>query len=651
MKRLLSAILAVALMAVAGCKGYDDTELRNLVGDYESRISDLETRVSVLESTSRDLSAYQSLLQKLGNGKTVTGYSEADGVITLVFSDNSSVEFNQKGEKGDPGEPGNPGDPGTPGENGVTPRFRINEESLNWEVSYDEGNNWTAVGSALDRSLISDIEIDNDEYTITIILADGTPLVVPCNDCGEPGSRLRMPRIFRDNMVLQQKTDANIWGWAEAGSTVKVSVSWSPYQYKTVAGQDGFWILSVTTPMASFTPQWVEISCGGDSLLLENILIGEVWLCSGQSNMDMPMAGWSGQPVENSEEDMLEARHYPGLRMLMIQKETATSPKEDARGEWWTTQGNEISKFSALAYYFGRELSRQMNVPVGLIVPCWSGSRIECWMGKESLMKAGLSEEYIDLDIQNNHQWTPAATCTVMYNAMIYPLRHYAINGFIWYQGCSNVNLVSSQDYAQYQAAMVSQWRADFERGNIPFYYVQIAPFAYAGSLDSYFAPRLRDRQKAAASLVANSAMVATCDLTYEFERTIIHPRRKAEVGQRLANLALEHWYKFDVHGSDSPDVKSVQLQGAAATIVMTNCEDGVHTTDGTDLQSVVGFEVAGSDQVWHPAHITSASGNALTVASDLVSDVKYVRYLWHDFQIGYLWNSYGLPLLPFTTE
>ena len=178
MKRILSAILAVTLLAVAGCKGYDDTELRELVGGYESRISDLETRVKVLENTSRDLSAYQSLLQKLDNGKTVIGFSESDGVVTLVFNDDSSVEFNQKGEKGDPGEPGNPGDPGTPGENGVTPQFRINEDTMNWEVSYDEGNKWTAVGSAMDRSLINGIDT-GDNGTLTLLLADGTSIIIP----------------------------------------------------------------------------------------------------------------------------------------------------------------------------------------------------------------------------------------------------------------------------------------------------------------------------------------------------------------------------------------------------------------------------------------------------------------------------------------
>ena len=650
MKRILSAILAVTLLAVAGCKGYDDTELRELVGGYESRISDLETRVKVLENTSRDLSAYQSLLQKLDNGKTVIGFSESDGVVTLVFNDDSSVEFNQKGEKGDPGEPGNPGDPGTPGENGVTPQFRINEDTMNWEVSYDEGNKWTAVGSAMDRSLINGIDT-GDNGTLTLLLADGTSIIIPYIYDETTGSGLGLPFFFGDNMVLQQMANVNIWGWADPGSVVRVTVSWSPTPHKIAALKDGTWKISVTTPAASFTPQWIEISCGEETVPLENILIGEVWLCSGQSNMDMPLAGWDGQPVENSDEDMLEARRYPGLRMVMIRKANSSTQQQNAHGSWWTTSDGHISEFSALAYYFGRELTRQMNVPVGLIVPCWSGSRIECWMGKEALMNVGLTEEYIDQDIQNNQQWTPAATCTVMYNAMIYPLRNYTINGFIWYQGCSNVNLVSSQDYAQYQAAMVTQWRKDFNRRNIPFYYVQIAPYAYAGSVDSYLAPLLRDRQKAAASMVPNSAMVATCDLVYDFESRIIHPRRKAEVGQRLANLALEHWYRFNVHGSDSPDVKNVQPQGATATIVMTNCEDGLHTTPGTDLQSVVGFEVAGTDKVWRPANITSASGNAITVASDQVSDVRYVRYLWHDFQIGYLWNSYNLPLLPFTTE
>ncbi len=640
MKRLLSLVLIATLALMpGGCQKYDDSELRE-------EIAGLRQRLEAVES----LNTYKDLLSKLDNGKTVVGVSESDGVYTLTFDDSSSISFNRKGE---PGEPGEPGESGEPGQNGVTPLFRINDDTVTWEVSYDEGQTWKGAGSALDRSLISDVTIGKDGDSVTLCLADGTSIMIPCGETAFPGSGLSIPYALRDNMVLQRNTNANIWGWAASGSVIQVSVSWSSAHYRTTVDPDGLWKVAVATPDASFTPQWIKITCGKQSVMLENILIGEVWLCSGQSNMDMPMAGWDGQPVENSAEAMRDAYLYPEVRMFIVPKVTSTEKQEQTLGTWWSADDGHIAKFSATAYFFGRELARKLNVPVGLIVPCWSGSMIEPWMDREALCSVGWTSEDIDRNISSNMaENKPHLANTVMYNAMIYPIRHYTINGFIWYQGCSNVYRIYEQDYAEYQAAMVTRWRKLFGRGNLPFYYVQIAPYdKYGATDDTGFAPILRDRQKAAAKLVPNSAMIATCDLVYEFEKGIIHPRKKAEVGERLANLALEHWYGFDVHGSDSPDVKSVQLQGATATIVMTRCEDGIHTTPGTELQSVNGFEVAGSDKVWHPAHITSASGNSLTVSSDQVPDVRYVRYLWHDFQIGHLWNSFNLPLLPFTTE
>lgn len=684
---LVPALAAAIVLAISGCSSYDDTDLINLVDSYESRIDNLEARILILENSSRDLNAYQALLQKLNSGKTVIGYSESNGKITLTFSDNSTITFNQKGDKGDKGEQGEQGvqgpqgeqgepgpqgpqgEPGAPGatgsqgsqgetgaqgeqgQPGITPLFRINEQKMVWEVSYDDGKSWKEAGSAADHSLISDITVGENGESITITLADGTSILIPCVYPTATGSGLKIPYVLRDNMVLQQNAYVNIWGWADEGSTVSVSVSWSDKQYRATAGYDNLWKVSVATPAATFSPQWVNVTCGSQSVPLENILIGEVWLCSGQSNMEMPMAGWSGQPVENSENYIKDAYLYPEVRMFMAQKISSVEPREDIRGEWWSADGGHIGEFSAAAYFFGLELSRRMNVPVGLIVPCWGGSCIECWMDREALLFSGLSEYSIDQNIIKFANNSPTTCCTAMYNGMIYPLRHYTINGFIWYQGCSNVSLVPVQDYSRFQQSMVTRWRKLFDRPDIPFYYVQIAPYKYAGDQDSGNAAILRERQKAAAKLVDNSAMIATCDLVYEWETGIIHPRRKAEVGQRLANLALEHWYGMGGYHSDSPDLENVFLHGASATIVLSNCSKGLHSGGGYGLDNVAGFEVAGSNKVWYPASITEANGNAITVASDQVADVRYVRYLWHDYAIGYLWNSYDLPLLPFTSE
>ncbi|MBO4557230.1 MAG: hypothetical protein J5693_01315 [Bacteroidales bacterium] len=699
MKRILSNALITALALILfGCNTYDDTGLRDTIDGYESRISDLETRLLTLENSFRELTAYQALLQKLNSSKTVIGYSESDGEITLIFSDNSTITFNQKGEKGDPGEPGESitgpagvspiikneegkwwisndggntwtesgssvgspgatggqgpqGPPGPQGQPGVTPSFQINEETMVWEVSYDDGTTWKEIGSAVDRSLISDVSIGQDGESITFCLADGSSIIIPCVPQQPEGSGLRIPFAMRDNMVLQQNTAANIWGWADQGSKVSVTVSWSEKRYIASAGYDGLWKVAVATPAASFSPQWVTVTCGSDTVTIENILIGEVWLCSGQSNMEMPVAGLPGQPTENSGEYIQEAYQYPEVRMFMAQKTSSVDKLEDVRGEWRCADGGHVREFSAVAYFFGRELARELKVPIGLIVPCWGGSFIECWMDREALLSVGLTEYNIDQNILTYADNSPAACCTALYNGMIHPLRHFTINGFIWYQGCSNVSLIPIQDYARFQAAMVTRWRKLFDRTDIPFYYVQIAPYRYGGEQNTGNAPVFRERQKAAASLAHNCAMVATCDLVYENETDVIHPRRKAEVGQRLANLALEHWYGMDGCHSDSPDLENVIPQGSSAKVVLSHCEGGLHSGGGYGLNTVTGFEVAGSDKIWHPAYIREAAGNTITVASDNVADVQYVRYLWHDFAIGYLWNEYNLPLLPFTSE
>ena len=642
-------LIAALVLVLAGCNAYDDTDLRET-------ISDLETRIRILENSFRDLNTYQALLQKLNNSKTVIGYSESNEEITLIFSDNSTITFNQKGEKGDPGEQGTSitgptGDPGPQGQPGATPLFQINEEKVVWEVSYDDGSTWKEVGSALDRSLISDISIGQDGKSITICLADGSSIVIPCIPQKPEGSGLRIPFVIRDNMVLQQNTAANIWGWADQGSTVSVAVSWSDKTYSVSAGYDGLWKVAVATPAATFSPQWMTVTCGSDTVTIEDILIGEVWLCSGQSNMEMPLAGLPGQPIENSAEYIQEAYLYPEVRMFTAKKTSSVDKQDNVYGQWWSADGGHIGEFSAVAYFFGRELARELKVPIGLIVPCWGGSCIECWMDREALLSVGLSDYNIDQNILTFAGTSPTTCCTALYNGMIHPLRHYTINGFIWYQGCSNVSLVPVQDYARFQAAMVTRWRKLFDRTDIPFYFVQIAPYRYGGDQNSGNAPVLRERQKTAAALVHNCAMAATCDLVYEWETDIIHPRRKAEVGQRLANLALEHWYGKEGCHSDSPDLEKVFRQGSSAKVVISHCEGGLHSGGGYGLDTVTGFEVAGTDKVWYPARIMGADGNTITVASNQVADVRYVRYLWHDFTIGYLWNEYNLPLLPFTSE
>ena len=276
---------------------------------------------------------------------------------------------------------------------------------------------------------------------------------------------------------------------------------------------------------------------------------------------------------------------------------------------------------------------------------------IECWMSRDALKSVGETDESIDASIAPQEGGWAGNRYTVLYNAMLYPLRHYTVNGFIWYQGCSNVGKVYVQDYGKYQAAMVTQWRELFGRGDLPFYYVQIAPHPYASSGDSGLAPLLRERQRIAATLVPNSAMAGTMDLVYEFEKGIIHPRQKKPVGERLANLALENWYGFKNYGSACPEFVKARFDGPNAIVYLSNCGSGLHSDMGWEFKGVTGFEVAGEDKVWYPATITGTDGTSIGCTAPEVPEPRYVRYLWHDFAIGHLWNSYRMPLMPFTTE
>lgn len=462
---------------------------------------------------------------------------------------------------------------------------------------------------------------------------------------------LRLPHFMGSDMVLQQNTDANIWGWADAGAKVKVSVGWSKARYTATAGEDGFWKVAVATPAASFTPYTVTISSGKEKINLDNVLIGEVWVCSGQSNMEMPMGGWNFQPIENGAEAMRESNHFSHVRMIYLERTASTETKEDCNGTWKCAGSENIAQFSATAYFFGKRLAQELDIPIGLIVTCWGGTQIECWMDRDALKSVGETDETIAASLAPHEGSWAGNQYTVLYNAMIWPLRHYTVNGFIWYQGCSNVGKVFVQDYAQYQAAMVTLWRRLFGRGDIPFYYVQIAPHPYSSTGDSGLAPLLRERQRVAATLVPNSAMATTMDLVYEFENGIIHPRMKAQVGDRLAYLALENWYGFKNYGSAAPQFISWSKEGDGARIAFSNVTGGLHSDAGWQFNGVEGFEVAGENGEWHPAAITNCEGNTIVIKCEDVSDIKNIRYLWHDFSLARIWNNHRLPVLPFNTS
>lgn len=452
------------------------------------------------------------------------------------------------------------------------------------------------------------------------------------------GAGLRLPEIVGDNMVLQQQSAARLWGWADPGARITVSASWSETPVEALTGGDGRWTVAVQTPEAGYSPRQITVSDGRVQLTLRNVLIGEVWFCSGQSNMEMPLDGFTSQPVENANADIARAGRYPGIRMATIARVKASVPQEEAAGGWKCCTSETAPRFSATAFYFARTLNETLDVPVGIVQCSWGGSKVEGWMPRSLL------EQYPDIDLAD----TTSAKCVdyrrpmVMYNAMLYPLRHYTIRGFVWYQGCSNVG--THRTYAGRQAAMVGHWRELWGQGDLPFYFVEIAPYQYGEGDRGAF---LREAQHRAAKLIPGSGIVSTADLVKPYEEHCIHPSRKREVGERLAYMALNRTYGRWGVACESPEYREMTLSDDGAALLAFDHTDGGLCFPGR----IEGFEAAGADRVFHAAQAERISNQRIKVSLPGGSPVVAVRYCFRNWAPAQLWNCRGLPLLPFRTD
>lgn len=456
-------------------------------------------------------------------------------------------------------------------------------------------------------------------------------------------AEIELPDIFSDNMVLQQQSDARIWGWSSPGAKISVKPSWGGKSYSVKAGDDGRWDLTVATPAATYTPQTLRLKGDGSDVELKNILIGEVWFCSGQSNMEMPLKGFWCQPVENAGRAIAYSGKYPGVRVATVTRCGEYEPQAKVLGKWQESKPENAGEFSAVAYFFARSLNDILGVPVGVINCSLGGSRVEGWMPKWQL------DRYPDCDVEKEkatpdsvlHLWERA---NVMYNAMLHPLRGYTVKGFLWNQGEANVG--RHADYPSRLADMVKIWRDEWKQGELPFYFVEIPAWSY-GNPDGSIAAFLREAQHKAAAIIPNSGYVSTTDLIYPHEINDIHGSKKEEIGERLSYLAANRTYNIGGIDTGYPVFKSVDLHGDKAIVHIDNMENGL-TPNG----ALEGFEVAGEDRVFHPAQAKELWYNrAIEVSSDKVADIKAVRYCFKNFSIGRIHNLKGLPLVPFRTD
>ena len=444
-------------------------------------------------------------------------------------------------------------------------------------------------------------------------------------------AEVKLPAIFGNHMVLQQQTDAAIWGKASPSKNVSVKTSWDGKSYSTRADNNGNWKLKVKTPKAG-GPYSITIS-DGKELKLNDVLIGEVWVCSGQSNMEMPVKGFRNQPVIGSNEAIANSANE-SIRLFSVTRKTSLEPLDDFTGQWTECIPENVANFSATAYYFGRMLQKALGVPVGLINSSWGGTRIEPWISENGIKKF----DFVPLPDKNQTGTLSPQIPTVLYNAMIKPMVGFAMRGGIWYQGESNRN-----EYKEYQKLMpglIQNWRDEWGIGDFPFYYMQIAPFVYGGGVNSAF---LREAQLKASTVLENTGMACLMDVG---EATCIHPANKQIGSERLAYLALAKTYGKKGFEYSGPVLKEMTVEGIMVKLTFDHAANGM-TTFGKDL---VNFKIAGENKRFYPAQAT-ITGSGISLVSPMVEKPVAVRYAFDDFVVGELFNTEGFPVSSFRTD
>lgn len=455
---------------------------------------------------------------------------------------------------------------------------------------------------------------------------------------------LRLPHMLSDNMVLQQNTEATLWGWDDPNKAVNITTSWTGNKVIVAhADKNGKWQAKVKMPEASYTPLSITIYDTGTRITLKNILSGEVWVCAGQSNMEMPIQGFGNCPVEGYQDVVLDAKNHPGIRFCKIPSIMSQEPLDDADCKWEVTNMESVRRASATGYFFARMLNNALDIPVGLIMANKGGTRVESWLTKDNLQKHCPDETLDSIANTKKFQWDfhyPLYWGNGTFN----PILNYTVKGILFYQGCSNVGDPGNK-YSENLALLVKQWREQFGQGDIPFYFVEIAPY-WQDDLQGTAAALLREQQKRAQSIIPNSALVCTNDLVYPWETKQIHPTQKRQVGERLAYHALVKNYGQDGFMCESPEVSKVEFSGDSCFVNIKNDYGAI-----SRFEDIQGFELAGADKVFYKADAYHYWIKGIIITCPEVKEPKYVRYCFRNFQLGNVKNAAGLPLFPFRSD
>lgn len=441
-------------------------------------------------------------------------------------------------------------------------------------------------------------------------------------------AKTTLPSVFADNMVLQQNSDVAIWGWSDAGETIKIVTGWNTKDtIKVKADNTAAWKTTIRT-IGAGGPYTIQI-LGKDKVQLNNVMLGEVWICSGQSNMEMSV-NWK---LINGEEEAAKANN-PNIRIFHVQKVGAEYPQQTCNATWTLCTPETMRATSAVGYFFARELQQKLNVPVGIIVSAWGGTPAEVWIEKSRIEN---NPELNKAKYAEHFDWWPGTPGT-LYNSMIAPFVPYGIAGAIWYQGESNCG--NHQIYSQLMKTLIENWRADFKK-DFPFYLVQIAPYNYGDKGTSEY---IREQEEIVTKTVPNTGMVVITDLVDNIKD--IHPKDKLNVGKRLANYALAETYKQNVGAYKSPAYQSMQLEKDKVRLTFSNILTGLKCTGKTPAQ----FLIAGEDKNFVAA-TAKMDGNTIVLSSKLVKTPVAVRFCFDDTSIPDVFSAEGLPLAPFRTD
>lgn len=470
---------------------------------------------------------------------------------------------------------------------------------------------------------------------------------------------LSVAKIFSDNMILQQQADAPIWGWAEPDAKVVVKPSWASKSYTAKADKDGAWRVEVKTPSYG-GPYSVNIACGKERLELKDVLIGEVWICSGQSNMEMPISGFVrySQPVEQSLETCLDALKYGDkIRIFTVPRnpQDKAPAKDMPSGEWKKASFASCAECSAVAYHFAHTLTNAIDIPVGVVIASWGGTRIRPWTPRDcyekvlkELVSEGLvsKEEYATRTAYTKPYKNRPTSAGSLYNGMINPIKGFKARGFLWYQGCSN-----KKDYKFYdrlQNAMVARWREEWgdKEAKMPFYYVLIAPFwgKIKEAENSFARGYFVENQISATKLTPNSDYASTECFGSKF---CIHPAKKLEVGRQLALLALDRDYGVEGIDAGTPKLVKVTLKKRSYVLEFEKGK-GLMVPPNDEAK---GFEIAGEDKVFYPATALVWGNRIVVNVPDEVTTPQSLRYAFRNYAEGNIRSRFDFPLAPFRTD